>query len=87
MGNRVETEIAEALQNTPQLVKLGITMEFRDTLNRAAVQLQKNLDKSKLDDEIHTRHSLILSVSGRKGEDKSLTLKLDEKFGPSIVEE
>ena len=34
---------------TPQLVKLGVTMEFRDSLNRTAVQLQKNLDKRKFD--------------------------------------
>lgn len=45
MGNRIETEIANLLHETPQLVKLGITMEFRDTLNRTAVQLEKNLDR------------------------------------------
>lgn len=45
LGNRIETEISLALSETPQLVKLGLTMEFRDTLNRTAVQLQKNLDQ------------------------------------------
>ena len=47
MGHRIEKEIADALSLTPQLVKLGVTMEFRDSLNRTAVQLQKNLDKRK----------------------------------------
>eukprot|EP00095_Tigriopus_kingsejongensis_P010120 maker-scaffold75_size407189-snap-gene-0.12 protein:Tk10120 transcript:maker-scaffold75_size407189-snap-gene-0.12-mRNA-1 annotation:"tropomodulin-like isoform x2" len=45
LGNRIETEISNLLPTTPQLVKLGLTMEFRDTLNRTAIQLQKNLDK------------------------------------------
>ena len=48
LGSRIEAEIADSLTKTPQLIKLGLTMEFRDTLNRTAVQLQKNLDKSKL---------------------------------------
>ena len=47
LGSRVENDIANALAMTPQLVKLGVTMEFRDSLNRTAVQLQKNLDKRK----------------------------------------
>ena len=45
MGSRVENEIANALTSTPQLVKLGVTMEFRDSLNKSAIQLQKNLDR------------------------------------------
>ena len=45
MGSRVENEIANALASTPQLVKLGVTMEFRDSLNKSAIQLQKNLDR------------------------------------------
>ncbi len=43
----MENEIADLLRSTPKLVRLGINMEFRDTLNRTAVQLQKNLDKGK----------------------------------------
>ena len=31
----------------PQLVKLGVSMEFRDSLNKTAIQLQKNLDRRK----------------------------------------
>ena len=45
LGSRVENEIANALTSTPQLVKLGVTMEFRDSLNKSAIQLQKNLDR------------------------------------------
>ena len=46
LGYQVESEIASMLELTPQLVKLGINMEFRDTLNRTVTQLQKNLDLS-----------------------------------------
>ena len=46
LGYQVESEIANLLELTPQLVKLGINMEFRDTLNRTVTQLQKNLDLS-----------------------------------------
>ena len=45
LGSRIENDIAQALLMTPQLVKLGVTMEFRDSLNKTAIQLQKNLDK------------------------------------------
>ena len=47
LGYQVESDIANLLELTPQLVKLGISMEFRDTLNRTVTQLQKNLDLSK----------------------------------------
>jgi hypothetical protein len=46
LGNRIESEIVVAVRNATQLTKLGIALEFRDTLNRTAVQLLKNLDKS-----------------------------------------
>ena len=32
----------------PHLVKLGVRMEFRDSLNKCALALAKNLDRSKL---------------------------------------
>ena len=31
----------------PHLVKLGVRMEFRDSLNKCALALAKNLDRSK----------------------------------------
>eukprot|EP00094_Tigriopus_californicus_P007527 TCALIF_07247-PA protein Name:"Similar to Tmod2 Tropomodulin-2 (Mus musculus)" AED:0.05 eAED:0.05 QI:154/0.83/0.85/1/1/1/7/232/412 len=37
--------LEELRVSNQQLVKLGLTMEFRDTLNRTAVQLQRNLDQ------------------------------------------
>jgi hypothetical protein len=42
----MECEIASLLEKAPQLVKLGISLEFRETLNKTALQLQKNLDQS-----------------------------------------
>ena len=37
----------EAVCEAPQLLKLGIALEFRDALNKTAIQLLKNLDRSK----------------------------------------
>ena len=79
-------------------------MEFRDSLNRTAVQLQKNLDKRKLDltDIEKTFAKFILLVVcilqsrynfkypiflGRQTEDRTFSLKIDNKSGPKIVEE
>ena len=36
------------LIKVPHLVKLGVRMEFRDSLNKCAMALAKNLDRSKL---------------------------------------
>jgi hypothetical protein len=44
LGHHVEFQIANLAQNCPQLLRLGITMEFRDPLNRIAIILQKNLE-------------------------------------------
>ena len=95
MGHRIEKEIADVLAMTPQLVKLGVTMEFRDSLNRTAIQLQKNLDKRKQCVSSVSTHfdnsfpnpSYLIKFSGRLTEDRTFTLKLDKKHGPSIVEE
>ena len=46
LGHQIESEIASLMQETPQLVKLGITLQFRETLNKTATQLQRNLDQS-----------------------------------------
>ena len=35
------------LIKVPHLVKLGVRMEFRDSLNKCAMALAKNLDRSK----------------------------------------
>ena len=43
----MENEIVEAVCKAPQLLKLGIALEFRDALNKTAIQLLKNLDRSK----------------------------------------
>ena len=79
-----------ALLQTPQLVKLGVTMEFRDSLNKTAVQLQKNLDRSEqlnLPFKLLIRTTMSSSLAGRLTEDRSFALRLDKKHGPSIVEE
>ena len=45
MGHRVETRIAEAVVRNPRLLKVGIRMEFRETMNRVSQNLIRNCDK------------------------------------------
>ena len=88
LGHRIEKEIADVLAMTPQLVKLGVTMEFRDSLNRTAIQLQKNLDKRK-HTCVSTHHSLIPSTSLHFQEDSQRTghspLNLTRSTGPALL--
>ena len=48
LGSATEYALIEILAKAPHLVKLGVRMEFRDSLNKCALQLAKNLDRSKL---------------------------------------
>lgn len=45
LGSSIEYALAEIIPKYPHLVKLGVRMEFRDTLNKCAMALCKNLDK------------------------------------------
>ena len=47
LGSALEYAIIELLPKVPHLVKLGVRMEFRDSLNKCAMALAKNLDRSK----------------------------------------
>ena len=47
-GHQAESEIANLVEDCPQLMRLGITLEFRDPLNRVASQLKLNLDSKRV---------------------------------------
>ena len=43
LGHQVEQEICQIVQNCPNLIRLGLVMEFRGPLNKVATVLQRNL--------------------------------------------
>ena len=47
LGSAIEYALIDLLPKAPHLVKLGVRMEFRDSLNKCALALAKNLDRSK----------------------------------------
>ena len=45
MGNRVENRIAAAILKNPRLMKLGISLEFKEIVERVSKHLISNMDK------------------------------------------
>ena len=43
----------------PHLVKLGVRMEFRDSLNKCAMALAKNLDRSEFGNILNLNKKII----------------------------
>jgi len=60
-----EYAIIELLPKVPHLVKLGVRMEFRDSLNKCAVALAKNLDRRRQNED--RTFSLQLDKTGKTG--------------------
>jgi len=48
LGNKVEMAITKAVENNKSILKCGLHLQYGDTRNRIAVQLQKNLDRQRL---------------------------------------
>ena len=88
LGSATEYAIIEILAKAPHLVKLGVRMEFRDSLNKCAMALARNLDRSKLLFDIRLCMTWLF-VTGRQTEDRTFSLQLDKtgKTGPKIVSE
>ena len=43
LGHQIEQEIVHIIEDCPQLMRLGLSLEFREPLNRVATILQRNL--------------------------------------------
>ena len=86
LGSALEYAIIELLPKVPHLVKLGVRMEFRDSLNKCAMALAKNLDRSMNISLYHYLNQIIFFL-GRQNEDRTFSLQLDKtgKTGPKIV--
>ena len=49
LGNKAEMDITQLVEQNPTLMRVGLFFEFNDARSRVATQLQKNIDRSKLD--------------------------------------
>ena len=66
LGSALEYAIIELLPKVPHLVKLGVRMEFRDSLNKCALALAKNLDRSKLQSTSEDRLTRLITFQDDK---------------------
>jgi len=65
LGSAIEYALAEMIPKYPHLVKIGVRMEFRDTLNKCAMALVKNLDKRRQTED--RSFTLKLDKTGKTG--------------------
>merc|ERR1712241_1348940 len=65
LGSAIEYALAEIIPKYPHLVKLGVRMEFRDTLNKCALALAKNLDRRRQNEDRTV--SLQMDAKGKTG--------------------
>ncbi|XP_017845830.1 tropomodulin isoform X5 [Drosophila busckii] len=48
LGNKIEMEITNLVEKNPSLLRLGLHLEFNDARHRVAAHLQRNIDRSEL---------------------------------------
>jgi len=65
LGSAIEYALIDLLAKAPHLVKLGVRMEFRDSLNKCALALAKNLDRRRQTED--RTFSLQLDKTGKTG--------------------
>jgi len=65
LGSAVEYALIDLLPKVPHLVKLGVRLEFRDSLNKCALALAKNLDRRRQTED--RSYTLKLDKTGKTG--------------------
>merc|ERR1712226_1439368 len=65
LGSATEYALIDLLPKVPHLVKLGVRMEFRDSLNKCALALAKNLDRRRQNEDRTV--SLQMDAKGKTG--------------------
>lgn len=65
LGSAIEYALVDLIPKVPHLVKLGVAMEFRDSLNKCAMALAKNMDKRRLAED--RSFTLKMDKSGKTG--------------------
>ncbi|XP_046836118.1 tropomodulin isoform X3 [Vespa crabro] len=48
LGNKIEMEITQLVEQNPTLLRLGLHFEFNDARHRVAAHLQRNIDRNRL---------------------------------------
>jgi tropomodulin len=49
LGNKIEMEITQLVEQNPTLLRLGLHLEFNDARHRVAAHLQRNIDRIRKD--------------------------------------
>ncbi|XP_051171307.1 tropomodulin isoform X3 [Leptopilina boulardi] len=49
LGNKIEMEITQLVEQNPSLLRLGLHLEFNDARHRVAAHLQRNIDRIRKD--------------------------------------
>ncbi|XP_043464787.1 tropomodulin isoform X3 [Leptopilina heterotoma] len=47
LGNKIEMEITQLVEQNPSLLRLGLHLEFNDARHRVAAHLQRNIDRNR----------------------------------------
>lgn len=58
LGNKIEMEITQLVEQNPTLLRLGLHLEFNDARHRVAAHLQRNIDRSEYKYSIREKYSL-----------------------------
>lgn len=62
MGNKIEMEITQLVEQNPTLLRLGLHLEFNDARHRVAAHLQRNIDRSKYNIFVCLNISFVFSI-------------------------
>ncbi|CAG0900248.1 unnamed protein product, partial [Darwinula stevensoni] len=64
LGNKIEMEITQLVEQNPNLLRLGLFFEYNDAQNRVATHLQKNCDKWGGGNSLPSHTSTVQQIQG-----------------------
>jgi len=63
LGNKVEMELTNLIEQNPTILRVGLHLEYNDARNRVATHLQRNLDRKRLELRVKLKKEQDGSVS------------------------
>lgn len=66
LGNKIEMEITQLVEQNTTLLRLGLHLEFNDARHRVAAHLQRNIDRSKYIKSIERIYSIYQRILGHE---------------------
>ncbi|XP_044581722.1 tropomodulin isoform X2 [Cotesia glomerata] len=66
LGNKIEMEITQLVEQNPTLLRLGLHLEFNDARHRVAAHLQRNIDRIRKDLELRLQFRFFNNMNHRK---------------------